>query len=118
LFLLCVQIAHVLLLLLLLCQGLSRLSQTAGGSSSNLSASVMPAFVVEALQDAPSSSSSSRQQQQQQGPRAANVGELVACLQQLDALEDAKVYLLLQARAGIRRMVLEVRLNNKNKIFV
>jgi hypothetical protein len=34
---------------------------------------------------------------------------LVACLQQLDALEEAKVYLLLQARAGIRRMVLEVR---------
>jgi hypothetical protein len=67
----------------------------------------MPAFVVEALQEGPSSSSS-RQQQQQQGPRAANVAELVSCLQQLDALEEAKVYLLLQARAGIRRMVLEV----------
>ncbi|WIA23609.1 hypothetical protein OEZ85_000318 [Tetradesmus obliquus] len=94
-------------------RGLSRLSAAAGGSSPNLSASVMPAFVVEALQDAPSSSSSrqqqhDQQQQQQQGPRAANVAELVGCLQQLDALEDAKVYLLLQARAGIRRMVLEV----------
>uniref|UniRef100_A0A383V4Z3 Exocyst complex component Sec8 n=1 Tax=Tetradesmus obliquus TaxID=3088 RepID=A0A383V4Z3_TETOB len=95
-------------------RGLSRLSAAAGGSSPNLSASVMPAFVVEALQDAPSSSSSrqqqhdQQQQQQQQGPRAANVAELVGCLQQLDALEDAKVYLLLQARAGIRRMVLEV----------
>jgi hypothetical protein len=29
-------------------------------------------------------------------------------LQQLDALEEVKVYLLLQARAGIRHMVLEV----------
>ncbi|KAF6259795.1 hypothetical protein COO60DRAFT_1625953 [Scenedesmus sp. NREL 46B-D3] len=77
---------------------------------SRASASVMPAFVVEALQEGSGSSSSSsrRQQQQQQGFRAANVAELVACLQQLEALEEAKLYLPLQARAGVRRMVLEV----------
>jgi hypothetical protein len=50
-----------------------------------------------------SGSSSSSLTQTRRAPIA-----LVSLVKQLHALEDAKVYLLLQARAGIRRMVLEV----------
>jgi hypothetical protein len=34
------------------------------------------------------------------------VSELVSCLLLLDALDDAKLYLLLHARAGLRQMLL------------
>jgi hypothetical protein len=40
------------------------------------------------------------------GTASGTVGELVSCLMSLDALEDAKLYLLLHARAGVRQMVL------------
>lgn len=48
--------------------------------------------------------------QQQRGAAAAagGVSEVVSCLTRLGALQDAQGHLLLHARAGVRRMLLQV----------
>jgi hypothetical protein len=78
------------------------------------SGSSMPSFVLDALtSDGTSSTSASNLASSAVtgGPGSAagasgTVGELVSCLMLLDALDDAKMYLLLHARAGIRQMIL------------
>jgi hypothetical protein len=100
--------------LLLLIQGLARMSPAPGGSSS----SSMPAYVLDALQADSSSSSLSTPRHLATTTAAAaggpsgtagasgTVGDLVSCLMMLDALDDANMYLLLHARAGVRQLIL------------
>lgn len=100
------------------------MSPVPGSSSSS-----MPAFVLDALRQSDSNNSSSTYSNNAfnsysssglgsggnaggaggaaaRGVGVGSVGELVSCLMALDALGDAKLYLLLHARAGVRQMLL------------
>ena len=94
--------------------------QQGGVSGQEGSSSSMPSYVLDALQQSGSfttpngssggggSAAAAAAVGVTTGPGTASgtVGELVSCLMSLDALEDAKLYLLLHARAGVRQMVL------------
>ena len=59
-------------------------------------ATTMPQFVADALAE---------RDQGDHGARLASLRELIACLVQIDGLEEAKTYLTLHARGEVRRMV-------------
>jgi hypothetical protein len=91
---------------------------TSGGSiiAAGSSSSSMPGFVLDALQGSSSAypaaagtggpGSGPGSSAAAAAAASGTVGDLVSCLMLLDALDDAKMYLLLHARAGVRQMIL------------